>query len=464
MNRNEEYLLLMDEMENTPMQLEYTIKRAEARIISAQRKRLVFGIPISLIASLLIVFTVLVNCFPTFANACGKIPLIKELAQVVTFSPSLSTAIENEYVQPIGQQQSLNGITARIEYVIVDQKQLNVFYTINSGIYTAMEATPEIKALDGSVLEGYSISSGNHQTPNGKLNFMTVDFMKHNMPYRLRFTLKVYDNGSLTETVPVEKDSLLLQDNYKEPEYISIFTFNLNFDPHYTAQGEKIDVDKTFIIDNQTLTLKTAEIYPTHMRMEFSDIHGNTAWLKSLSFYVKNEKGQRFDKIKNGITAAGSIDSPMMKSHRLESSFFFKSKKLTLYITGVDWLDKEMQKIRLDLINVKAENLPQGVVFEKAVRSGNGWILTFSGKQYIKNTTYQIWSQDYYDEDGNEYTYNSWSDSYGQWDEKQQKYINTPDVFFVEIPLVDYPYDVVYMSPAFSRKVELGKPVKIKIK
>lgn len=453
MNRNEEYLLLMDEMEKTPLQLEYTVKRAEERIKAEQRKRLIFGVPISIAASFLIVFTVLVNCFPAFAYACGKIPLIKELAQVVNFSPSLSTAVENEYVQPIGQEQSINGITARIEYVIVDQKQLNIFYTLSSGTYTAMQAVPEIRALDGSALEGYATYSGNPQTPNGKLNFMTVDFTKQDMPNGLQLTLKVYNDGST-----------LSQDN-REPIYISIFTFDLNFDPYYTAQGEKIDIDKTFIIDNQTLTLKTAEIYPTHMRMEFDDTEGNTAWLKSFSFYVENEKGKKFSEIKNGITASGSIDSPMMKSHRLESSFFSESKKLTLCITGVDWLDKEMQRIRLDLVNVKAENLPQGVVFEKAVRDGNNWVLTFAGKQYEKNKSYQIWNHDYYDEDGNKYAFKSWwSGMGGYWDEKQQKYIDTPDVFREEIYLEDYPHDIVYMSPVFSRKVELNKPIKIKIK
>ncbi len=461
MSRNEEYFLLMDEIENTPAELEYTIERAEARIKFQQNKRRIFAVSLSSVASLLIVFTVLVNCFPIFAYACGRIPLFKELAQVVAFSPSLSAAIENEYVQPIEQQQSLNGITARIEYVIVDQKQLNIFYSINSEIYTAMDATPEIKALDGSALEGYGISSGNLQTPNGKLNFMTVDFMEQNMPNGMRLILKIHDNGNFIETVRVE-DSILSQDEYKEPEYISILTFDLNFDPYYTAQGEKIDVDKTFIIDNQTLTLKTAEIYPTHIRMEFSDIEENTAWLKSLSFYIENEKGKRFDEIKNGITATGSIDSPMMVSHRLESSFFSKSNELKLYITGVDWLDKEMQKLRLDLLNVTAENLPQGVIFEKAERKGNSWILTFAAQQYKENSSYQIWSQNYYDEYGNEYTYNRWSShmSSEHWDE-QQKHI---DVFHVEIYLVDYPYDIVYMSPIFSRKVELNQPIGIKIK
>ena len=37
--------------------------------------------------------------------------------------------MENEYVQPIGQSQTVNGITASIQYLIVDQKQVNIFFT-----------------------------------------------------------------------------------------------------------------------------------------------------------------------------------------------------------------------------------------------------------------------------------------------------------------------------------------------
>jgi hypothetical protein len=180
---------------------------------------------------------------------------------------------------------------------------------------------------------------------------------------------------------------------------------------------------------------------------------------------LENEKGKRFDKISNGLTATGSPDSPMMRSHRLESSFFSNSKELTLYIKGVQWLDKDMEKVMLDLKNVTAERLPQGVIFEKAERIKNDWILTFAAKIYKENTSYQLWSNNYYDEQGKEYTFNSWSSSaraYGGDDDQDN--IDNPNVFQVVITLKDYPYDTVYMSPDFSRIVELPEPIVIRIK
>jgi hypothetical protein len=453
MNRNDEYLKLMDELEATPIQLEDAQQRVKERLKSEHRRR-IFIMPLTSLVSAFIMFVVLVNCFPTFAYACGKIPLVKELVQLVAFSPSLLEAVENEYVQPIEEEQTINGITARIEYVIVDQKQLNIFYSLDSDIYTAMRASAEIKASDGSSLEGYSISSSYFGTANKELNYVTVDFMEQDMPGSMLLTLKVWDTGNSSKesaTVPVE-DAMVSDKKYEEPEYVSEFTFALAFDPYFTAQDENIVLGETFEIDGQTLILDNMEIYPTHIRIDFSDIPTNTVWLKDLSFYMVNESNKRFEPISGGITATGSVDSPMMKSHRLESSFFSNSEELTLYITGVDWLDKDMEKIKIDLANVTAENLPQGVTFENAKRRGDTWILTFvehDGK------VSEIWSSNYYDEYGKEYHINSWST--GVTGDSQR-------TSTVTIPLVNYPYDTVYMSPLYTRKVELTNPIVIKIK
>lgn len=465
MNRNDEYFTLMNELEKTPVHLEYTDKRAVLRLRKEQRRKFLI-LPISSVAALLITFTVLVNLFPTFAYACGRIPLINELAKVVAFSPSLSAAVDNRYVQPIEKEQTINGITARIEYVIVDQKQLNIFYSLDSEVYTGLDFFPQIEPADGTEAGGFSISSGNPNTQNGELNYIRVDYVDRDMPGSLFLIAKVHDNSNYRGESPVRvEDSMLSDKKYEEPDIISEFTFLLEFDPCYTAQGENIKLNSRFNLDGQSIILENAEIYPTHIRFNFEDKEDNTAWLKSLSFYLENEKGKRFEKVTNGITATGSPDSPMMVSHRLESSFFSNSRELTLYITGVEWLDKDMERVKLDLASVKAERLPQGVTFERAKRIGGDWILSFAAVQYKENTSYQLWSHNYYDEQGKEYTINSWSSGgNGYWDEKAQKYIETPNVFYVEIPLKDYPYDVVYMSPDFSRMVELSEPVVIKIK
>ena len=120
MTRNEEYQALLQELETTPAALDGAVERALRRRKRDRRLRL-FGVPAGSLAACFAAFVLLVNLFPPFARACGSVPVLRELAQAVAWSPSLSAAVENDYVQPIGQSQTVNGVTATVEYVIVDR-------------------------------------------------------------------------------------------------------------------------------------------------------------------------------------------------------------------------------------------------------------------------------------------------------------------------------------------------------
>lgn len=362
-------------------------------------------------------------------------------------------------------EQTQNDITVRVEYVIVDQKQLDIFYSLNSKVYSTINENPEIRTKDGNPLEGYGFNYRPNTTPNGELKHITVDFVEADVPSSIQLVFKVRSNDGFIGEEPLPappvatEELLLMDDKYTEPDSIAEFSFILEFDPYYTAQGETIALDQTFEIDGQMLTATTIEIYPTHMRLNFMDDASNTAWLQSLDFYVENEKDERYEAISNGITATGSQDSPMMASHRLESTFFSNSKELTVCITGVTWLDKNMEKIRLDLKNKVIEALPQNVVLEEIERKGNNWVLEFSGKEYEKNASYQLWTWTYYDEENNEYDINGMSSNSN--DDHSDETLGRFNKKFV---LRDYPHDIVYLSPAYSRMVNLPDPITIRIK
>lgn len=465
MSRKDEYINLLNELEHTPVELEYTLTRAKAKAKSRKRKRF-FTISLSSMATILIVFTIALNTSITIVQASARIPVLKDFAQLLTFSPSLSAAIENEYIQPIKQEQVKKDIIARVEYVIVDQKQLNVFYSLDSKVYAELDARLDVKALGGEDFEGYAFSSPRTEE-NGELNHMSVDFMDTDMPNGIELVLKVNAKEEFNMAKPVKVSDGLLSKGVKEaePNYIVEFSFKLEFDPHYTGQGEMIILNQEFEIDDQLLRATTIEIYPSHIRLNFSNDKSNTAWLKSLDFYIENERGERYQAISNGISATGSPDSPMMVSHRLESSFFSKSKSLTLYIKGITWLDKDMEKVKLDLKNEAIEALPPDVTLETAKRVEDSWLLTFSAKEPDEGVRKQLWDMKYYDLEGKEYSINAYSlvDG-GYYDEEKQEYIETPGNYQHEFALVDYPYDVVYLCPSYSRIVDLPIPIKIRIK
>lgn len=457
MNRNKEYTALIKEIEKAPAALDYTYTRACARRNNRKNSRIVRWIyrPIGCLVAAFAMFAMLVNLFPSVAYAAGRVPLIAELAQFVAASPSLKAAVDNQYVQPIEQEQTVNGITARIEYAIVDQKQLNVFYTLDSDAYSCMRATPKIRDIAGNSFKGYTMSSSGMDEKNGGLRKFTVDFIDLDMPSELVLCLKIHDNGTIIDKTSEPRQNVnedMLSTENHQPDIISEVEFTLSIDPYYTAQGEKVDLNTVLDIDGQRLTLVSAEIYPTHMRFTFDDFEDNTAWLKSLEFYVENEQGERFESIADGITASGKPDSPMMATHRLESSFFSESKQLTLHITGVTWLSKDMERIHVDLVNCTADTLPDGVRLESTKKYEDGWIVAFSAPQFKEGHHYQLFGS-YFDKKGEEFYFNS---STSSGDEKGH--------LDMTLALSDYVKNEAWLSPIFSHVKTLDSPIATKIK
>ena len=456
MNRNEEYKALLSELEQVPERLDTTVKRAVKRKNASQRKRRAWGISCGSFAACFAAFVLLVNLSVPFARACGTIPVLRELAKAVAWSPSLSAAVENEYVQPIGQSQTVNGVTATIEYVIVDQKQLNIFFTLDSDDYDNLNAgMPRYEPEQVCSTIG---SSWNQ--PSGTLLNYTLDYGDHNVPdsFTMTFGVTTYvepDRSEGPAEAPVKSyaDEMLEPVEEEEPDDLAEFTFTLAFDPQFTAKGETVPVDRTVTLDGQSLTVTEVEVYPTHVRVNVADDPSNTAWLKSLAFYLENEDGEQFRPISNGVSATGDEDSPAYVSFRLESPYFADSEHLTLHITGAEWLDKDMERVRVDLVNRTAERLPEGVAFQSAEKRDGGWVLTFRVQQREENHSHQVWYTTFYDEAGNQYEANrrgTTTDGSGYFEEM--------------LPLPGYQEDVVWLQPTYSRTTTEITPIAIPIK
>lgn len=452
MNRNEEYLALMQELEDTPHALETTVERAVKRE-KASRMRRYFYRPVLSLTACFTAFVMLVNIFPTFAKACEDIPILGDLAKAVTWSPSLSAAVENEYVQPIGKSQTVNGITATIEYLIVDQKQVNIFFTLE-GDYDNL--TGEIPEFIPEQRCGTSVND--FRDPPGTLLRYTLDYGEEDVPtgFTMTFGVTTYmepDPETMAEPLENTRDFMLQPIEEEEEEILAEFTFDLEFDPNFTAKGEIIPVNTDFTLDGQTLTVTEVEVYPTHARVEIQGAAENTAWLKGVQFYMENEDGQSFEPISNGVSATGDPDSPAMLSFRLESPYFAESEHLTLHITQTEWLDKELERVRIDLKTLYMDRHMEGVELLSAEKKDGGWILSFKVKRIKENHSFSVFGHTFYDAEGKEY--HNYSNASSWIDEEHFEEI---------IPLPDYPYDVVWLEPHFSHRSDCDPSVTVPIK
>lgn len=452
MNRNEEYRALLQELDTTPPALDTAVERALKRHRAARKRRL-WGIPVGSLAACFALFVGLVNAFPTFAAACEDVPVLGALAEAVRFSPSLSAAVEHDYVQPVGQSQTKNGITATVESIIVDQKQLNIFFTLEGEGYKTLSAEmPRFSPAQQCSILG----SDFQQKPGTLLNF-TLDYVDQDVPdgFTMTFAVTGQREGEQQETPAAPdrayEDEMLAPSTEPEAEILAEFTFTLTFDPQFTAQGEVLAVNETFTLDGQTFTLTEAEVYPTHLRINVEGAEDNTAWLKGLEFYLENEDGERFDAVSGGVTASGDTDSPAMVSYRLESPWFSGSDHLTVHITGAKWLAKEHQRVYVDLEHGTAPWLPDGVSLTSAQRREDGWVLTFRLDGALKGSPF---SMTFYDAEGN------------PWDARQMGMTFSDDeqAGSVMLPLPDYQAGEVWLTANYSHESTLPQPVDIPLK
>ena len=142
-----------------------------------------------------------------------------------------------------------------------------------------------------------------------------------------------------------------------------------------------------------------------------------------------------------------------MASYRLESPYFSGSRHLTLYLTGAEWLDKDMEWVRLDLASRTAEQLPEGVTFTGADHRADGWILTFEAEQRKESAAHQLFSMTFRDAEGNEYEMGRMSSTVGDG-----------QTFEVALPLPDYHAGEVWLNPIYSRTTTQKPPIAIPVK
>jgi hypothetical protein len=441
MDRLEEYRALLQELETTPARLESAVPRARARV-RRQKLRRAVGMPLAGLAAACVCFVLLVNVSAPFAAACADLPFLKELAQVVSFNPSLSAAVEHHWVQSVGQTQSANGAEMTVEYLIVDQKQLNIFYTTGGDAAPRYQVDMDLLDAEGGELSGYFLSCFEAKE-NGVLQTASVDFLDGAMPDALRLVCSLIPlSAEPTEaTVPAEDD-----ETPEQSDPAAVLTFDLSLDPNFTQQSRTIPVGQWLELDGQRVLLKEVEIYPTHIQVNLEDDPDNTAWLVGLDFYVQDTGGQRYE-TPSGVTAIGSPNSPFTGSYRLDSSFFSQDQGLTLVLTGARWLDKDKQWANVDLITGETDALPGEYTLVQITRTQGDVELTLRAPIDDRGTVVPV--QGWRSPDGQEGDFDGW------------RGYNTEEFADTRVTLKDYPWDSVELKLSYTRETAFAAPVTV---
>ena len=445
MNRMEEFEALDRELDNTPAELEYTVTRARARAKSSRRARR-WGLPLGSLAGVFAAFVLLVNTVPTFALACSGIPVLGDLAAAVDWSGSLSRAVENDYVQVIGQSQTRNGITMTAEYVIVDQQQVNLFVSVKNE-----DKTKPYTVLNYDIDVGgraFAVVTQGQQEENGELRRYIIDFNdKNQVPDHMTITFRAYPFESPTAVAEAGRPA------DSEPTGTE-FTFDISFDPAYTASGRVCEVGCWLKLDGQHIYVEALEIYPTHARLKLGDSEDNTMRLKDLEFYLEDDGGNRYE-MEGGIGGYSDPVTGFAFDRRVASPWFSKAKHLTLRVTGVSWLDPDKRDVTVDLVHKTASGLPEGAKLTGVYRDGdeNSIRLAFEAPLHGSGAC-DLFDWTYIDPTGQEY-----SCTEGGVGTRNDEDIMTPYIYLKP----DYAYDTVTLRLSRTLWYGLETPIEITV-
>lgn len=460
MNRTEEYNALLHELEQPPPELDGTVDRARARLRRRRAGRWC-GIPAASLAGVAAAFVLLVNYSMPFAQACSTVPVLRELMAAVAFSPSLKLAVEHNYAQYIGEEQTQNGVTLRLEYLILDQGQLR-FFLKTSGPWEHYMAYTDLADEDGVPLEGCTISS--YAFEPGELSdavSVHVSADSFRFPEVLHLTIHL-EGETYSDQAPANAPD---DEEETAPAYEGDFVFEIPLDASHLNEVISIPMGDWVEVDGQRLRF-AMDSYPTYGRLTVEEHPDNTASLAGLDFYLEDEKGTKYEDNPSG--SIGGLGNARM----CDTTFFADPAHLTLYITRLEWLEPDRAWVTVDLEQgVALDPLPDGV--ELAVNRTEDSVteLAFLAPEPPESdeyhmVSYQVCGGSYRAPGGETCYFNTHSSLHvGELWYGTDAAFTVPEGYFVELyPLVGYDAPTVELSLHFTQRKDLDTPIPVILK
>lgn len=317
----------------------------------------------------------MVNASPAFAISCAKVPVLRELAAAVAFSPSLRAAVEHDYVQYIGRTEGADRISVTAEYVIASPARAHLFYSVEGGRPGVLGAPDagrhppggiQLRPVQRNGRRGGGIAAhGVPFQPGGTpgRSFLAVCTVEPAGPAGERKTAPAVD-GSGEAGEPAEGEAVAL-------------TFPIQLDRDKMAGPKTVVVDTWVEADGQRLKVDQLEVYPTHTEIHLQEDPENTCWLAGAEFAFVDGNGKEYDTGDGYITATGGEDSRSMLHYYRQSLYFLEGQEMTLSIRRLKWLDKEQEWADIDLAAGTACGLPEGTELLQVCREGDRTILRF---------------------------------------------------------------------------------------
>lgn len=401
MDRMEEYRNMMQEMKQTPPELETTAQRAIARAKRTRRWRVPTSLA-SAAAMLAVAFVLTVNLFVNVGAAMGRMPILGDIVRAVAINPSLKMAVEHGHVQEVHETQERDGYRVQLEYVIADKRNLTAFLRITD-VAQGQETTVEGVALYDQDGTDFSASGGYGGPPTDdglhEVNFNLSD--NQVMPQNVVLTVDVARRppwGEGPELAPEQEEWEVVE---LERLPTQTFTFALTLDEQFFQAGKTMEINREIQVEEQRIIVESMEIYPTQVRIVYREAEDNPDLLESVPFQLVDEYGNVWEQKRNGIIAVGTQGGEKRECW-LESSYFSPAKHFTLRLKQYTLVPKEEQYVYVDAQAGTAGPLPDFIQLDSMEKKGSHLKLAFRVHTWKAGHMFGVFSNSYLDDAGQE--------------------------------------------------------------
>ncbi len=413
MNRNEEFYSYKAELEAIPTSLDSAALKAIKRVKKHRKHSLLWQAPSFSILSTAALFVLLVNLFPAVALAMSNIPFLEDLVAAVAFDPGLKTAVENDYVQIIGEHQTQDNVTVSVEYMILDAGHISIFFQVDAPV-KAGQWHYDFRDEQGNGLA--AAISFDTMYESGKLEKIDIDYLDgREIPKEITFHAFISVDPDFQEVQTATYDPSTgeytdsAQSNAAGKDYA--FVFDLYPDEGFRKNIVSLPIHQWLALKDQRIYLDCLNVYPTQARLLIEADPENSALLKGLNITFMDEKGTTYDSKSNGITGTFDTSGLNMNSLFYESSYFSDAEHLKLIINGISILDKDKLYGLVQYDTKSITNMPAGVSVRSMDLDNTTLKLTLDAVYEDDHFKASTFDSQYYDINGKEYFFTSFGSS-----------------------------------------------------
>jgi len=412
MDNNKNWDELKNESLKYPDNLSGVEIRFKKRIMKEKRKKKTILSSITALAAS-ILFILLINTNPAFANAVAELPVIGKLAEYIKFDKSLSKAIENEYVQEVNLVAWDGSNRLYLPYVLADEKKLILFFQLpeefkqqpNQWINIFLK---NMKNSDtGEKVEGYGYSTSGLSLEGREQNFGFImqdyHFTEEKLPKSIDIEVEVK-----IENILGSEEAVISENTYdakSNSSFETIGTFNFHIELDDFVEPILYEINEKHTLFGQNIIVEDMKVYPTGTEVNFSFPNENSALIKGLELEVVQDDNKILKVNSNGVSSTYDTENTSMRVF-IESNYFDTPKKQELLIRGVRLLDKNEEFITVDIDNKTITPNIEGMELKQVIRESDNATLVFL-TQIVNDDNFGMFNHDYKDTDGNVHRFDS---------------------------------------------------------